>query len=167
MKPFSGETEKVKRDELDDVIDRCKMIEKTGLSREELHEKVKKATLCLNLAHVLADTCETLIMDCEAILRPFGATFQREDKQHFKQLAKALQDAKKCASRSCCGPYATPDAEDYAQECDWWYNIVRLIEDRTGDDELKTAQVLNWLVTMPSVLNMFEVKKRDFQHIKL
>lgn len=161
------EEAKRERDELDDVIDRCKMIEQTGLSRDEIHAKVKKATICLNLAHVLADTCETLIMDSEAILRPFGATFQREDKQHFKQLAKALQDAKKCAQRSCCGPYATEDADDYAKECDWWYNIVRLIEDRTGEDELKTRQTLNWLCTMPSVLNMFDVKKRDFKHIRL
>ena len=32
------------RDELDDVIDRCDMIQTTGKSREELHKMVEKAT---------------------------------------------------------------------------------------------------------------------------
>ncbi len=146
------------RDEVDAVIDRCKMIERTGLNREELHAKVDKALTCLNL---------TLVMDAEAILRPFGATFEREDKQHYRQLTRTLYDAGKCAQRLCGGIYASDQADEYANECDWWYNIIRLIEDRTGDDELKTRQVINWLTTMPSVLNMFEVKKRDFLRIKL
>ena len=33
------------RDELDDVIDRCDMINTTGKSREELHKMVQKATM--------------------------------------------------------------------------------------------------------------------------
>lgn len=155
------------RDEVDVVIDRCKMIERTGLSREELHAKVEKALMCLNLTRVLADVIETLVMDAEAILRPFGATFERQDKQQYRQLTKTCYDARKCAQRLCGGIYASTEADEYAQECDWWYNIIRLLEDRTGNDELKTLQVINWLTTMPSVLNMFEVKKRDFLRIKL
>ena len=80
------------RDQLDDVIDRCQMIATTGKSREELHAMVEKATICLNMAYCLADVCETLVMDAESLLRPLGATFEREDKMRFKQLTKALQD---------------------------------------------------------------------------
>ena len=60
------------RDELDDVIDRCRMIERTGMSRDDLHRRVRKATMCLNLANCLSDVMETLVMDAESILRPFG-----------------------------------------------------------------------------------------------
>lgn len=155
------------RDELDDVIDRCKMIEKTGKTREELHKRVEKATLCLNMAHCLSDVIETLVMDAESILRPFGATFEREDKLRFKQLTKALDDAQKCARRTTLGLYKHEQADEFAEDCDWWYNMIRLLADRTGDDELKTLQVINWLTTMPSQLNMFDVKKRDFKKIKL
>lgn len=155
------------RDELDDLIDRCEMINTTGKSREELHEMVRKATMCLNMAHCLADVIETLVMDAEAILRPFGATFEREDKLHFRQLTKSLQDVQKCARRTTLGLYKDRKADDFCDESDWWYNIVRLIADRVGDDELKTLQVINWLTTMPSVLNMFNVKKRDFKRIVL
>ena len=137
----------------------------TGKSREELHKMVEKATMCLNMAHCLSDVIETLMMDAECILRPFGATFEREDKLRFKQLTKALQDAQKCARRTTIGLYKHEQADEFAEDCDWWYNMIRLLADRTGDDELKTKQVINWLTTMPSVLNMFDVKKRDFKKI--
>lgn len=162
---MSDETREL--DELDDAIDRCKMIERTGLSREQLHEHVRKATMLLTMATCLADVIETLVMDAECDLRPFGATFEREDKLHFKQLTKALQDAQKCAKRTTIGLYQHKDADEFAADCDWWYNIIRLLADRTGDDELKTLQVINWLTTMPSQLNMFNVKKRDFKKIQL
>ena len=152
-------------DEIDKVIDRCDMIKTTGKSREELHKMVKKAMMCLNMAHCLADVIETLVMDAECILHPFGATFEREDKLRFKQLTKALQNTQKCARRTILGLYKHEQADDFAEDCDWWYNMIRLLADRIGDDELKTKQVINWLTTMPSQLNMFDVKKRDFKRI--
>lgn len=153
------------RDELDDVIDRCGMLEKTGLTREELHKRMEKATLCLNLSNCLADVIETLVMDAEGILRPFGATFERKDKQLFKQLSKSLQEARKAANRCCIGLYQHEQADEFAEDCDWWYNMIRLITDRVGDDELKTKQVINWIEAMPSLMHMFDVKKRDFKRI--
>ena len=158
-------SEQRKRDALDDVIDRCQMMQRTGLSRDELHKRVEKATMCLNIASCLADVIETLVMDSECILRPFGATFEREDKLRFKQLTKALQDAQKCAKRTTLGLYKHEQADEFSEDCDWWYNMIRLLADRTGDDELKTLQVINWLTTMPSKLNMFDVKERDFKRI--
>ena len=154
-------------DGLDDVIDRCGMIGKTGKSREELHRMVQKATICLNMAYCLADVCETLVMDAECILRPFGATFEREDKMRFKQLTVALENVKKCTKRTTLPLYTHQDADDFAEDCDWWYNMVRLLADRTGDDELKTLQVINWITHMPTQLAMFDVKKRDFKRIRL
>ena len=154
-------------DGLDDVIDRCGMIDKTGKSREELHRMVQKAKICLNMAYCLADVCETLVMDAECILRPFGATFEREDKMRFKQLTVALENVQKCTKRTTLPLYTHQDADDFAEDCDWWYNMVRLLADRTGDDELKTLQVINWLTHMPTQLAMFDVKKRDFKRIRL
>lgn len=152
-------------DELDGVIDRCGMMDKTGLTREQIHKYVHKATLCLNIASCLADVCETLVMDAEGILRHFGATFVREDKKNFRLFAKAMQDTQKCARRCCAGLYSHKDADAFAEDSDWWYNIVRLIADRVGDDELKTKQLINWIDAMPSLLQMFNVKKRDFKRI--
>jgi hypothetical protein len=63
------------------------------------------------------------------------------------------------------GLYKHEQVNEFAEDCDWWYNIIRLIADRVGDDVLKTKQVINWLTTMPSMMNMFDVKKRDFKRI--
>lgn len=153
------------RDSIDDAIDRCELMEHTLKSREEVHWLIKRAVTCMNLAHVLADVCETLVLDCESILRPVGAQFEREDKRNFNDMARRLRDARKACYRACKGPYSTPDGDDYAQECDWWYNMIRLLADRVGENKLKTEQVLNWICTMPSEMNMFKVKKRDFQHL--
>ena len=155
------------RDELDAVIDRCDMIARTGLTREQLHKRMEKATMCLNIAHCLADVIETLVMDSESILRPFGATFEKQDKYNFKLLTKSLQDARKSAKRCCIGLYRHEQADEFSSDADWWYNVIRLIADRVGDDALKTKQVINWLITMPSMLQMFDVKKRDFKRIIL
>ena len=46
-----------------------------------------------------------------------------------------------------------------------WYNLIRLVEDRTGSDQLKTKQVIQWLTTMPSVMNMFNVKTLHFKRL--
>ena len=83
----------------------------------------------------------------------------------FKRMTKAIEDARKRAAESCCGLYMKPCADDFAEDCDFWYNIIRLIADRVGDDKLKSKQLVNWIVTMPSTLHMFDVKKRDFKRI--
>ena len=80
----------------------------------------------------------------------------------MKKLAGACR---KWAQRATRDINLHEDAEMYQGEVDWWYNIIRLIEDRTGEDQLKTKQVLDWICTMPSVMNVFNVKKRDFKHL--
>ena len=53
---------------------------------------------------------------------------------------------------------------DLARESDWWKNLILMVEDRTGEDELKTRQVIRWLSTMPSVMQLFDgIHTKDFQ----
>ena len=80
----------------------------------------------------------------------------------MKKLAGACR---KWAQRGTRDINRHEDADQYAGEVDWWYNMVRMLEDRTGEDELKTKQVLDWISTMPSVMDLFKVKKRDFKHL--
>ena len=153
------------RDELDDIIDRFQMETKTGRSREELRALVHKGITCLNIAYCLADVIDWLIFDTDSTLGPFGASLDKNDKRMFKQLKRTLASARQQARDITRGVYHHEDGEKFQGESDWWYNIIRLIEDRTGDDELKTRQVINWLVTMPSVLNMFDVRTKDFKRL--
>jgi hypothetical protein len=61
----------------------------------------------------------------------------------------------------------TEDANLFANDSDWWYNFIRLVEDRTGNDALKTRQLLNWVLTMPSEMGIFKIKKSDFKQYNI
>ena len=153
------------QDEFDLIIDRFNMEVKTGRSREELHKLVHKGMTCLNLAYCMADVIDWLIFDVDTTLGPFGAALERQDKQKFNALKRTLAAARQTARDITRDVHKQSDKEGFQGECDWWYNIIRLIEDRTGSDPLKTKQVIQWLTTMPSVMNMFNVKTKDFKRL--
>ena len=149
--------------EIDQIIDRFDMTEKCGLTREQIHQRVIKGMVSTNMAHVMADAANSLLLDAEDVLKPMQVCFSREDKYHYKQMLDHITAAKKWAAKSAFEPYQTKEADLFAQDSDWWYNIIRLIEDRTGDNVMKTKQVLQWLITMPSEMNLFKIKMSDFK----
>ena len=153
------------RDELDDIIDRFNMEAKSGRSREDLRKLTHKGMICLNLAYCMADVIDWLIFDVDETLGPFGAALERQDKQKFNTLKRTLAAARQTARDITRDVHKQSDKEGFQGECDWWYNLIRLVEDRTGSDQLKTRQVIQWLTTMPSVLNMFNVKTKDFKRL--
>lgn len=152
-------------DELDQLIECFHMEEKTERTRDELRAMVDKGMTCLNLAYCMADVILWLLYDVDAELAPFGASLEHRDKQMFKRLRDVLKTANRQAAEITRDVHLNADKDGYQGECDWWYNIIRLIEDRTGNNELKTKQVLQWLLTMPSQLNMFTVKSHFFKRL--
>lgn len=159
------EKEKNYEDGVDAVIDRLKMTEKTSMSREEIHRLVKKGMVLVNLSTTLADVIDSLVMDAECTLQPYGATLSRQDKLNFKRMQKSLRDARKYAKECSIDAYTSEDGQAFADDVDWWYNFVRLVQDRTSDDVQKTRLLLQYVSTMPSILGMFDVKMRDFKRI--
>ena len=157
-----------KRDEkIDKIIDRFDMTRTCSLSREEIHKRVVKAMVCLNMSYVLADVTNSMRIDAEACLMPFGVAFSRQDKRSFNKMMEHVTAAKKWAERAAFEPYMTEDANLFANDSDWWYNFIRLVEDRTGNDALKTKQLLNWVLTMPSEMGIFKIKKSDFKQYNI
>jgi hypothetical protein len=152
-------------DELDMIIERFDMEAKTGRTHEELRKLVHKGMTCLNLAYCLTDVIDWLIFDVDATLGPFGAALERKDKQLFGAMKKSLSAARQQARDITRDVHREADKNGFQGECDWWYNLIRLVEDRTGNDELKTKQVIQWLSTMPSQMNMFDVHTKDFKRL--
>lgn len=148
------------------IIDRLHLDEVNGLSRDEVCHQIEKALVSLNLSYVLADVVDSLMLDCEATMRKMSVEYDDPAKAFFKEMKKLAGAYRKWAQRATRDINHHEDAEQYQGEVDWWYNMVRMIEDRTGEDELKTKQVLDWISTMPSVMNLFKVRKRDFQRFK-
>lgn len=149
--------------EIDVIIDRFRMEEKCGLTREQIRQRVIKGMVSTNLAHVMADAANSLLLDAEDVLKPMMVSFSQKDKYNYRQMLDHIVAAKKWAAKSCFEPYLTGEADLFAQDADWWYNIIRLIEDRTGDNVQKTKLVLNWLLAMPTEMNLFKIKMNDFK----
>lgn len=153
-------------DQYDAMIESLHLVEATGLTHDELRTIVRRALIGLNLSYVLADVINSLLIDVEDELAKIRVPYDDRDRSYFKELKKLVSASRKWALRATRGLYHHQDADDFAGESDWWYNIIRLIEDRTGEDELKTKQVLQWLTTMPSVMGLFKVKMKDFRREK-
>ena len=152
-------------EELDAIIDRFHITEKCDLTREQIHLRVKKGMVCISLAHVLADAANTLLKDAEFYLNPLEVSFERQDKQNYKRMLKAMAAAKKTAAECAFQVYQTNDVDYFAFDSDWWYQVILLINDRVGENKRKTNIVLEWLLNMPSEINLFNnIKKNDFEH---
>ena len=149
-----------------DIIDRLHLEKVNGKPREELCKQIEKALVSLNLSYVLADVVDYLMMDCESTMRELSVEYEDPAKTYFKEMKKLAGATRKWAQRGTRDINRHEDADQYAGEVDWWYNMVRMLEDRTGEDELKTKQVLDWISTMPSVMDLFKIRKKDFQRFK-
>ena len=102
-----------KRDaEIEEMIDRFKMTEKCGLSRDAIREKVLRGMVLNNLAFILADVANTFLMDMEAELKPLGVAFTQTDKFNFKQMLSHVTAARKWAEKSALPIYEIADADD-------------------------------------------------------
>lgn len=149
-------------DHYDAMIESLHLVEATGLTHDELRTIVRRALVSLNLSYVLADVVDWLMKDVEDELLKVKVPYDDRDRSYFKEMKKLVGASRKWAQQATRDLYHIKEADDFAGESDWWYNIIRLIEDRTGEDELKTKQVLQWLTTMPSVMGLFKVKMKDF-----
>ena len=149
-----------------EIIDHYHLDQVNGKPREEIAKQIEKALVSLNLSYVLADVVDGLMLDCESMLRELMVEYQDPAKNYFKEMKKLAGATRKWAQRGTHDINRDKEAEQYQGEVDWWYNMVRMLEDRTGEDELKTKQVLDWISTMPSVINLFNIRKRDFQRFK-
>lgn len=148
----------------DNIIDALHLEQATGLTREQLHKEVGRVSVLLDLAYVLADVCDSLMLDVTDILAKVKTPLDDRDRSFFKEMKKLANATRKWAQRAT-REYDRGDTQlDLARESDWWKNLILMVEDRTGEDELKTRQVIRWLSTMPSVMQLFDgIHTKDFQ----
>ena len=152
------------KEQFDKIVDALHLEQATGLTREQLHKEVGRVSVLLDLAYVLADVCDSLMLDVTDILAKVKTPLDDRDRSFFKEMKKLANATRKWAQRAT-REYDRGDTQlDLARESDWWKNLILMVEDRTGEDELKTRQVIRWLSTMPSVMQLFDgIHTKDFQ----
>ena len=152
--------------QIDAMIDRFNITEKCNMSREAIREKVRRGMVLNNLAFILADVANTFLMDMEEELKPFGVCFAQTDKYNFKQMLSHVTAARKWAEKTALPIYEIADADDACADSDWWYNFIKLVDDRTGESARKTNMLLEYLLNMPSEVGLFKVTYNDFKRFK-
>lgn len=151
------------RKQWDEIIDALNLEHATGLTREELHKHIETVAVMMDLTTVLADVIDTLLADIDDLLAKVKTPLDDRDRSYFKQLRKLVRAARKWAQQATRDIRHSERDEDLANESDWWKNLILMIEDRTGTDELKTRQLIRWISTMPSQLHLFEhIHTKDF-----
>lgn len=151
------------RKQWDAIIDALHLIQATGLTREELHRHIETVAVMMDLTTVLADVIDSMLLDIDDLLANVKTPLDDRDRSYFKELRKLVNAARKWAQRATRDARHSERDEDLATESDWWKNLILMVEDRTGTDELKTRQLIQWISTMPSLLHLFDhIHTKDF-----
>lgn len=159
-------TEKT-RQQLEYIIDKLRLELHTGLSREELVNLINKAATLMDLSVCLADVINSLMIDVTDISAKVNVSLMDDrSRSYIKELKKLANATRKWANTITHDARQSDRDGDLATESDWWYNLILMVEDRTGNDELKTKQVIRWLSTMPSQLHIFDdIHTKDFERL--
>lgn len=147
-----------------------KFIEENGvhpeirMSETEIKRRVYKTMAENNAAFVLADAANSFFIDCEKGLSVLGKGFKNEQKMKFSRLKQAVRLAKNLSAEIADELYQLKDEEkSFAlYDSDFYYNLIKLIEDRTGEDPTKAYILLEFLLGMPST-GLYDVKLDDFR----
>ena len=151
------------RKQLDTIIDALHLIQATGMTREELHKNIETVAVMMDLTTVLADVIDSMLLDIDDLLAKVKTPLDDRDRSYFKELRKLIKAARKWAQRATRETRHSERDGDLATESDWWYNLILLVEDRTGTDEMKTRQLIRWVSTMPSQMHLFDsINTKDF-----
>lgn len=155
------------RKQLDTVIDTLQLERTTGKSRDELYKLVETAATEMDLAVCLADVINSLMLDIIDFSNKVKIPLIVErERSYYKELRKLAEATRKWAMMATRDTRHSERDRDMAMESDWWYNLILMVEDRTGTDTLKTKQLLHWISSMPSQMHLFDhIHTKDFERI--
>lgn len=134
-----------------------------NLSEEEAILKARQAISSLNITYILADVCNSFLMETEAVLKEMGMALCGEDKHRFLLFQKAVKSAR-CGAGAFSRPlYYMKDSDDAASCSDWYLNFLKLVETKITNAQ-KTRMLLEFLLTMPNESGVYDVKLEDFEN---
>ena len=152
------------RQQLEGIIDKLRLELHTGLSREEIYINIERAARLMDLSVCLADVINSMMIDVTDISAKVKVSLMDDrSRSYFKELKKLANATRKWANTITRDARHSERDGDLAKESDWWYNLILMVEDRTGTDELKTKQLIQWISTMPSQLQLFDIHTKDFE----
>lgn len=111
--------------------------------------EIDQLTLKTNLLFSLVDVVETLLMEMEHDMRLQRREMHFSTKRNFNMAIRGVRGLKSLVKQ-------TSEETQVAFGCDAdiLYALIMLIVDRTGEDDMKTFSLYNYIKAMPSVCGM-------------
>lgn len=111
--------------------------------------EMDQLTLKTNLLFSLVDVVETLLMEMEHDMRLQRREMHFSTKRNFNMAIRGVRGLKSLVKQ-------TSEETQVAFGCDAdiLYALIMLIVDRTGEDDMKTFSLYNYIKAMPSVCGM-------------
>ena len=133
-----------------------------ALSEDKATLLARQAISSLNITYILADVCNSFLMETEAVLKQMGMMLSGEDKHRFLLFQKSVHSAR-CNAGAFARPlYYMKDSDDAASCSDWYLNFLKLVETKITNAQ-KTGMLLEFLLTMPDEDCIYDVNWDDFR----
>ena len=148
---------------IDSFIKEHRLTEHTSMPIERIRILVNRAMTANNLAFVLADVINSFMLDCECDLQHFDKCFSQKAKKNFKLMQQSIKAARKWAQELSTPVYQSKVTDSLCADSDWWYALIKLIDDRVSDNAQRCNQFLEYLLNMPEGNSPYKVKFEDFK----
>lgn len=127
-----------------------------------MEEKINPLVVKTNLLFSLVDVVETLLMDMSRDMKRQGRELRFDIKRNFNMAIRGVRGLK-----SVVKEINEKDQDVFGYDSDIIYALLMIIVDRTGDDDMKSFKLYNYIKAMPSMFHLTdEVDERmAFGHV--
>jgi len=114
-----------------------------------MEQNIKQANIATNIAYIMADISESALLDLDKACKNADKMLRHEERRNFnaaiaalKRLKQPVKDCPECVQ------------EDFGDDSDCIYQVIKLLIDRCGDDNGKLFQFYNYIKSFPSKMGM-------------
>lgn len=124
--------------------------------RKEVPADVRILT---NIAFMMGDVTDTLLVLCQSRVEKFGYDLRREAKRRWNMFVESLKRTRLLAKVFSEYMYEIERVDDACDDSDYISEMVVLLCDRVGDNLEKRKELRNMLLSMPSEIGVYDTVK--------
>ena len=151
------------KDNIDRYIRENDILRRFALTYEQAYTIVRRSMLNNGFAFIFADVVNSFMRDCEYDLDKFNKGFSQKTKENYKNMMKCIRGAVKWSQELTMPMYNNKEVDDLCHDADFWYALIRLIDDRIGTDPQKTHLLLEFILNMPKGDSPYNITLNDFK----
>lgn len=124
------------------------------ISKEEAKEHIVKSIEFVNLAFVLADVVDSVVMDAESELIKVARSFVKKDKQNFSNMKEAIKHARttaKAASRSIYHMDEQSAVDNAIGHSDAIYGVIKAINAKCDGEDDNFRRIVDFINSLEDV----------------